>query len=216
MAEALGFEAKIEGLIEYHRALEELDPRNPLHGDIANPDLFYRDEGAGVSRGLEKAKQSVLYSMGCHARFEYGLRGFAAMDLREDTDERRAQRADVLAVMTGPIEATVRQKRAEHIAGLLSAIASGETVSLESYDDIYHKYNLPRYATADVSRALFAAFRNSDISNRTLTIQYGNPVTFATDDKKVGEPLVVIEVPDLFKMSDKNGTPRLIVGTHSA
>ncbi|MDB5185565.1 MAG: hypothetical protein JWL85_88 [Candidatus Saccharibacteria bacterium] len=91
----------------------------------------------------------------------------------------------------------MREERAERIAGLLSSIVSGETLRLTPYDTFHRRYSAPQEAAADISRALFGVFRNGHVSSRYLTVQYDTPVTFVpSDDVKVGEPLLVFEVPD--------------------
>ncbi len=199
MSEALGFDAKVQGLIDYYQALKEIDPQNPQHSDVANPDVFYWS-GGRVSQSLAEARRNVTDNIECHGRREYGNRGLASKDLREDTDELRAERADVLAVMTAPLTAELREKRRERIAGVLANITSGETIRMTVYDDFHGRYNAPQEAAIDVSRALFGVFRNGHISSRILTVQYDTPVYFApTDDLEVGEPVLDIDVPALFK-----------------
>lgn len=216
MAE-LSFEQKVQGLQDYYRALTELDPRNPEHSDVANPEFFYYADGHHASHPLQEVKSGVVFDIECHGRVEYGRRGLNAKDLREDTDELRAERADVLAVMTAPLTQEVRDERAERIAGLLSSISRGETLRLTPYDTFHRRYEAPQDAAADIGRSLFGVFRNGHVSSRTLTIQYDSPVTFApTDDVEVGEPLMHIEVPDLFKTSWLSGAVKLQAETVAA
>jgi len=199
MSEVLDFEQKVQGLADYYRALEALDPRNPQHIEVANPAIFYGSHDFHASQALAKVCSRVLYDIGCHGRVEYGRRGLDKNDLREDTDGQRAERADVLAVMTSPIEAAERAQRAERIAGVLACIASGETLSMTRYNRSHHEYEDPQDFAIDSSRAIFGVFTNGHVSDRTLTIQYDTPVTFApTDDVKVGEHLMRIDVPALF------------------
>jgi hypothetical protein len=199
MTESLSFEEKVQGLINYYRALERLDPQNPQHIDVANPDVFYWS-GNVPSQFLAEARSDVLDNIECHGRIEYREREFAAKDLREDTDELRGERADVLAVMTAPLTPELRQERAKRIAGILAIITSGETVRMTEYNYFNNQYEEPKEVTVDVNRALFGVFRNGHISSRILTVQYDTPVYFKpTDDVEVGEPVFDINVPALFK-----------------
>jgi hypothetical protein len=199
MAETLGFEAKVQGLVDYYRALEELDPRNPEHGDVANPDVFYSGGGFNAGMRLEKAKGGALFDIACHARVEYSRRGFNTADLREDTDELRAQRADVLAVMTSPLETAVREQRAERIAGVLGSLTAGQTLRVTAYDSFRSRYEAPRDIAIDPSRALFGTFVNGHISDRVLTVMYDSPETLASTKNagSVGEHVMRIDVPAL-------------------
>lgn len=190
MAE-ISFEQKVQGLQRYYRALTELDPSNPEHGEVANPDFFYYGEGYHVSSPLQEVKRGVVFDIECHGRREYGNRGLNKKDLREDTDESRIERADVLAVMTAPLTPEVREQRTERIAGILAAIVSGQTLSLTEYD------NAPVEVAIDLRRAVFGVFRNGHISDRVLTVQYDRPDTYRSSD--YGEEAVAIDVPALFR-----------------
>lgn len=207
MSEVLSFEQKIQGLVDYYHALEEMDPKNPDHNEIANPDVFYHAEGHHVSAPLAEARRGVLFDMACHARIEYSqyengvARGYSVKDLREDTDELRERRADVLAVMTAPIKPEVRQERAERIAGILADISNGKTVRLIPYDRAMRRHEAPQEITFDITRAMFGVFTNGHISDRVLTVQYDTPVYFAhTPDTQVGERAMQIDVPEIFKV----------------
>jgi len=201
--ETLGFEDKVKGLLDYYQALRTLDPRDAEHSDIANPDFFYYPDGFHASDSLQKAKQGVLYDVECHARIEYGKRGLGKRDLREDTADQLAERADVLAVMTAPLTTAEREVRGERIAGVLSSIVSGQTVRFTEYDHFHRGFKSPQEVAVDVSRALFGVFANGHVSERILTVQYDTPTTFApTDDISVGERVVNIDVPALFKGND--------------
>jgi hypothetical protein len=202
MAEALSFEAKVQGLVDYYHALEELDPKNPDHSEAANPDFFYYAEGHHASYPLREVKAGVLYDIECHARSEYSHfngRGFNLRDLREDTDELRAERADILAVMTAPVVPEVRQERAERIAGLLADISTGKTVKLAWHGRSLNRHVAPQETTFDVTRAMFGVFTNGHISDRNLTIQYDTPVYFSHSGEQVGEQAMRINIPGLFR-----------------
>jgi len=198
--EALGFEEKIHGLIAYHGTLEELNPyNNPNHNELANPELFY-GTAISVHDGIRAAQKSVLFDIACHAHVEYGKRGLGKRDLREDTADQLAERADVLAVMTAPLTTADREARGERIAGILSSIVSGQTVRFTEYDHFHRGFKSPQEVAIDVSRALFGVFANGHVSDRILTVQYDTPTTFApTGDITVGERVVNIDVPALVK-----------------
>lgn len=206
MSNQLGFEQKVQGLVDYYHALDEMDPKNPDHNEIANPSFFYYADGHHVSMPLAEAKNGVLYDMACHALVRYNHwndngRGFNLMDLREDTDELRAERADILAVLTAPIKPEIRQERAERIADILANIVAGKTVRLTQYNRRNRYYGTPQEATLDVSRAIFGVFANGHISDRTLTIQYDTPVYSATHENpaEIGVPAVNINIPEIFR-----------------
>lgn len=200
VTEKIGFEAKVQGLLDYYRALEELDPQNPQHDPVANPDVFYWSGGYSASRSLVEARRSVLDDIACHGRREYGDRDFGSKDLREDTDELRAERADVLAVMTAPLTPELRQQRAGRIAGVLASIAAGNTIRLTEYDSFRRCYAEPVETAIDVGRALFGVFRNGYIRSRVLTVQYDTPAYSApTPDVRLGEPVLSMDVPALFR-----------------
>lgn len=196
MAE-ISFEQRVQGLQDYYRVLQELDPSNPERSDVANPDFFYYAEGHHASHPLQEVKSGVAYDIECHGRVEYGKRELNKKDLREDTDELRAERADVLAVMTAPLTAEVRGQRAERIAGVLADIVSGQTLSLTEYDSFHRRYNSPEEVAMDLSRAVFGVFRNGHVSDRVLTVQYDKPDTYLARD--YGEKAMAIDVPALFR-----------------
>jgi hypothetical protein len=197
MAEALSFEQKVQGLIDYYHALGKLDPLNEDHAEVANPEVLYSGSGSIQSRGMREIQQGLLGDLSNHGRREYGNRGLAALDLREDTDELRAERADVLAVMTAPLTPEVREVRKERIAEVLSCGVSGEPLVVAKFDRSQGRYNQWTEVTVDVSRALFGVFRNGHISDRTLTVQYDKPDTYLASD--YGEKVLDIDIPQLFQ-----------------
>lgn len=196
----LNFEEKVKGLQEYYRAIDEIDPSSADHSDIANPDFFYYADGFHASKPLREVREGALFDLACHGLVEYGRRGLAERDIREDTDETRLERADVLSVLTAPATPELREQRAEHIAGLLAGIVSGQSLELRVYDGFHRRYRETEVLDIDLNRALFGVFRNGHVSTRTLTMQYDSPTTFArTDDTQVGEAVVSLDVPTLFR-----------------
>lgn len=168
---ALGFEQKVEGLQNYAQHLIGVDPQNPDHTDVANPDLFYGSGGV-VGSHIRNAWKCVLGEIGNYGSREYYDRGLETTDLREDTEELRLKRADLLAVMTGPVTPEIRKERTERISVVLADIVSGQTLSLVEFDTFHGWYERPVEVSADPERPLFSVFRNSHISSRDLTIQY--------------------------------------------
>lgn len=194
----VSFEQRVEGLQNYYKALQELDPRDPSHNEVADPAFFYYAGGHHASEPLRQVKAGVIYDIGCHGRVEYSNRGLETMDLREDTDELRAERADVLAVMTAPLTPEDRAYRAERIAGVLANIVSGQAVVLATIG-AFRRIESTELVDIDLERELYGVFRNGHVSDRTLTVQYDAPVHFApTDDVAVGEPVLNLNVPKLF------------------
>ncbi len=198
MAEALGFEDKIQRLIEYHESLRQLDPKTAEPGLVGDLRIFYWGDGIGISQSLGDAQESVLQNITGHAKKEYYDRNFAARDLRKETDARRHERADVLSVMTAPLTQELRQERAKRITGVLGLIVEGGPIRMTEYD-YNRKPNELTEVTIDTTRPLFGVFRNGHASNRTLNVQYDNSITHAANsDEHVGELVLSVEIPDLF------------------
>ena len=210
MSEALSFDQKVEGLVKYYEALEALDPTREVHDTVANPEIFYGGRGTSVGQELYEARKSVIFDIECHGRSEYYKRDFAKLDLREDSVELRAERADVLAVMTGPIREGEREKRAKTIVELLGAIVNGQEIELTSIDAFGRGYDEPVTAKAQTDRPLFAVFRNGHISARDLSIQYDSPITFArNEEEQVGEEVMRMILPNLFRYTGYTKLPKL-------
>jgi hypothetical protein len=208
MTEKLSFEDKIQGLIAYHHTLEEVDPNLDNHSEVANPNLFYGRSGSGVRVPLLDARESVRDSIKCHARAQYewndgypGSRHFESKDLRRDTDEERAERADILAMMTAPLTPELRKERADHIAGILAAIVSGKTITLTKYNTFRREYDVPQEFTVDAGRALFGVFRNSHITSRVLNVQYDTPVDWPKEE--TGESVIALDIESILRDGDK-------------
>jgi hypothetical protein len=173
MAEVLGFEERVEGLTRYYEALRSMDPHDPDHSELADP-RFFHGTGFEASEGIYNAKAGVLFDMACHARREYGARGYDRLDLWEETPEQRAGRADVLAVMTSPIGAEARADRAARILGFLKSVISGQELEIEAFNA--DSVCIPaQRISVEGGRSLFAVFRNGHLSSRVLTIQYDTP-----------------------------------------
>ncbi|MDB5175495.1 MAG: hypothetical protein JWM81_353 [Candidatus Saccharibacteria bacterium] len=199
MKEALSFEQKVQGLVAYHKVLLDIDPHHKGHIEVANPEFFSKLGAPSVSSSLAKARHSVLSYLENHGRQEYDVRGFAAMDLREDTEEIRKQRADVLSVMTAPLDQLTREERGKRISGVLAGIVEGQTLHVSEYDSHQGCYQSAQEIAADTSRPLFGLFVSGLITERVLTIQYDNPVTLAPGNNViVGNQLVGIDIHALF------------------
>lgn len=202
MGRKLGFEQKIQGLIGYYQELESMDPTNSDHAEIANPDFFYGGYSAGVNSGLNIAKESTRKNIGLHAMTEYTRlegRALDTKDLREDTIELRAERADLLSLMTSPLTPELRDERAEKIGEVLDAISSGETISIALHNPFSgSETHFEREEfEIDATRALFGVFRNEHISSRTLHIQYDTP-DYKTP-REAGELVFSLDIPNMFK-----------------
>lgn len=200
MAES-SFEQKVQGLQNYYRDLQGLDPVDPGHIEAADPDFFFFDEGHSTSQPLQTIMQSVVHDLECHGRKEYDVRDLRAKDLREDTDELRAERADVLAVMTAPLSDEVREQRAERIATVLGDIASGRPFSLDDYGGGLRAgvhYRKSAKIAIDLNRAVFGMFIIANVYSRVLTVQYDTPVYFyPPDEEGLPEAVVHLDVPML-------------------
>jgi hypothetical protein len=210
MADRLSFEEKIEGLMGYYQALEAIDPRNPDHSEIANPDFFHFAQGYHASESLRMAREGVLNDMACHARVEYGHyhgRGFDIRNLHEDSEEMHLERADVLAVVTSPPTPEVRQERAERIADMLASVVAGETLRVTKYHGRADPQEpqmvaFEQVVAFDTTRALFAVFREGHISGRTMTFQYDSPLFLTHNpDAVIGKPVLNISLPSMFKQN---------------
>lgn len=203
MGKPLDFEAKVQGLLDCHEAIGQLTTDNAQFGDIANEDIFYWSGGASriasaLAEARWKVRKDIEYDIACHARREYGDQGLGTTDLRQDSQEMMAGRADVLAMMTVPLTPELRQERATRIAAVLSAIATGQTIRATQHDRFGYPQGEPVNVTADTGRGLFGQFRNGHISSRVLTIHYDSPHSLVYPyDMQVGTPLVNLDLPAL-------------------
>lgn len=166
MAEKLTFDQKIQGLADYYEQLGALNPKN-MDADKKPPTY---SSAINVVDGIRKAQASLEFDLGCHARVEYGERGFRATDLRDANAEEIRERAGVLAIMTAPSTPEAFFEGAARIEELLGKIVSGEELRIAEhfYDGWYFD---AQSVAVDTSRPLFTSF-NGHISGRDMCIQY--------------------------------------------
>lgn len=167
MAEKLTLDQKIQGLADYY---EQLDALNPDNMDAAGKRPPTYSSAFSVVDGIRKAQSSLEFDLGCHARVEYGERGFRGVDLRDASPEEIRERAGILTIMTAPPTPEAFFEGAARIEELLGKIVSGEEIRIAE-----HRYDCWHFdaqsVTVDTSRPLFTSF-NGHISGRDMRLQY--------------------------------------------
>jgi hypothetical protein len=209
MRQQLDFETRMQRLLACHETVGQLLTCNDQFGDISHEDIFYWPGAVtGIARTIAEARhkvqEDIKYNIACHARREYGVRGFGTSDLRQDNPETITSRADILAMMTAPLTPELRQERSARISSVLTAFATGQTIRAARHDRFGKPQGQPTEVAADIGRALFAQFRNGHISSQILTIHYDSSHSIPPDDNaadprhsKLGTPIIDINLPTL-------------------
>ncbi len=168
MSERLTFDQKINGLAEYYEQLLAIDPS---HNHDVKPPTY--SSSHIIANGLREACESLMFSVGCHARAEWQARGYSHSDLRVDTDEMRTERVGILSMMSVPGSPESFYDRAAQIAALLGKVIAGDLFKATRWHDRNLLVRTEHDFQADPELGLYTEF-DSHISHRVLRIDQGN------------------------------------------
>ncbi|MDB5176016.1 MAG: hypothetical protein JWM81_874 [Candidatus Saccharibacteria bacterium] len=191
---------RMEALVGYYQKLDALDPTSPGHHAQADRINFVSgyDLATDVLDPITLLKDNVRRHIGINARIQYTNGGLERKDIRKDTGKQRTERADLMAMITAPVEKGERQSRAARIASFLGHVADGATLLIPDFSVDTSLYQT-RKVTISGNGPLLAQF-DSHVASTVLNLHDGRPLRGSGGEEFFSDGILcTVPLPLLFQ-----------------